>query len=85
MKPWNVHRTTANELEDMLNGHALKGYRVHSIRGYGPNLIVVFVNEELCDQTIKQGRKSARAAAAASSQSVAAPSPQPESLQESLP
>lgn len=43
---YNVHGSvTMSNLQALLNDHMTKGYRLHHIRGNGPNYAVVFVRE----------------------------------------
>lgn len=43
---WNVHRSSADNLEHILNDHADKGYELHHVRSVGAHgrehLLVVF-------------------------------------------
>lgn len=74
-KAWNVHRTNADRLEQLLNDHAKRGYDVHHIRSIGNNekghLLVVFsasfVTRLERDQFLaaREERRQARVAAAA--------------------
>jgi hypothetical protein len=80
-KFYNVHRTNANKLQDLLNAHAERGWEIHHIRNVGStaaeHLMVIFVRafESIDEQDRYLANRAARHGVAKKAAAPAIPEP----------